>query len=151
MKVLVTIFFGLIFFSSMAQDGSNIKYYKPNNLDNSLVGKYCCVDFGKDSFAGKVIDTVEINVNGQQMKFYEHRKDDGFNNWFSEQYLIRIDDKENMLTRLQNSRIDSLTSDRIYLTSTLSYYTNNKTLIDTITFFKHYCNKKDISYILIKK
>jgi hypothetical protein len=140
-----------IFFMSclMAQDGSNIRYYEPNKLDSTLIGKYCHIDFGKISFGGHAIDTIEINVKGQQMKFYEHREDNGFNNWFNKQYLIRVEDKDYSSTRLQNSKIDSLTSDRIYLTSTLSYYAN-ESLIDTITVFQQWYDRKNVSKVLIK-
>jgi hypothetical protein len=135
---------------SMAQDGSNIKYYDPTNLDDSLIGKYCHIDFGKESFRGQTIDTIEINVKGQLMKFYEHRKDNGFNNWFNEQYLIRVEDKNQSATRLKGSRIDSLSNDRIYVTSILSYYVNNSP-IDTITVFQHWYERKNISKVLIKQ
>lgn len=134
----------------MAQDGSNIRYYEPTNIDSTLIGKYCHIDFGKISFGGQVIDTIEINVKGQQMKFYEHREDDGFNNWFNKQYLIRVEDKKQASTRLQNSRIDSLSADRIYVTSILSYYANESP-IDTITVFQHWYDKRNVSKVLIKK
>ena len=134
----------------MAQDGSNIRYYEQTNLDSSLIGRYCHVDFGRESFGGRTIDTIEINVKGQKMKFYEHRKDNGFNNWFNEQYLIRAEDKNQTSTQLKNSRIDSLTTDKIYLTSTLSYYTNELS-IDTITVFQHWYDRKNISKVLINK
>ncbi len=84
------------------------------------------------------------------MKFYEHREDDGFNNWFKEQYLIRIEDKYKVSTRLQNSQIDSLTNDKIYLTSILSYYANESP-IDTVTIFQHWYERKNISKVLIKQ
>jgi len=148
-KIGLTVF-GVFFLTCLiAQDGSNIKYYEPTNLDSSLIGKYCHVDFGKESFGGQAIDTIEIKVIGQKMKFYEHREDNGFNNWFNQQYLIRVDDKSQTSTRLQNSRIDSLTTDRIYLTSVLSYYANESP-IDTITIFQHWYDRKNISKVLIK-
>lgn len=146
---LFTIISILIVSYSIAQDGSNIRYYEPNNLDNSLIGKYCHLDFGKESFAGRSIDTIEIDVKGQLMKFYEHRKDNGFNNWFNEQYLIRVEDKNQVSTRLKDSQIDSLTNDKIYLTSVLSYY-SNKSPIDTITVFQHFYERKKVSKVLIK-
>ena len=136
-------------FCSIAQDGSNIRYYEPNNLDSSLIGKYCHVDFGKESFRGQAIDTIEINVKGQQMKFYEHRVDNGFNNWFNKQYLIRVEEENQLSTRLENSTIDSLTSDKIYVTSTLSYYVN-ESAVDTITVIQHWYNREDVSKVLIK-
>ncbi len=97
----------------------------------------------------ELIDTIEINVKSQKMKFYEHREDNGFNNWFNKQYLIRADDKSQTSTRLQNSRIDSLTTNKIYLTSVLSYYANESP-IDTITVFQHWYDRKNISKVLIK-
>ena len=133
----------------MAQDGSNIKYYEPTNLDSSFIGKYCHVDFGNESFGGRAIDTIEITVKGQKMKFYEHREDNGFDNWFKDQFLIRVDENSQTSTRLQNSRIDSLTTDKIYLTSVLGYYVNESP-IDTITVFQHWFDRKNISEVLIK-
>ncbi len=135
-KILFTIIGNFILSCSLAQDGSNIRYYEPNKLDSTLIGKYCHIDFGKVSFGGQAIDTIDINLKGQHMKFYEHREDDGFNNWFNKQYLIRVEDNNQLSTYLQNSKIDSLTSNRIYVTSTLSYYANESS-IDTITVFQH--------------
>jgi hypothetical protein len=149
-KFLSTLIGVFIFSSLIAQDGSNIRYYEPEILDDSLIGKFCHVDFGKESFGGQAIDTIEINIKGQQMKFYEHREDNGFNNWFNKQYLIRVEDKNHSSTRLQNSRIDSLTSDRIYVTSTLSYYANESP-IDTITVFQHWYDRNNVLKVQIKK
>lgn len=132
----------------IAQDGSNIIYYEPYAIDNSFVGKLCHVDFGETSFRGKTIDTTEINVNGKPILFYEHRVDNGYNNWFGEQYLINTD-HELMKIKLQNSRIDSVTKDRIYLTSTLSYYIHESP-IDTITVFQHWFDRNNVSKVLIK-
>ncbi|TMM55970.1 hypothetical protein FEE95_15110 [Maribacter algarum] len=148
-KILSTLIGTLILSCAIAQDGSNIKYYEPNNLDSTLVGKFCHVDFGNESFQGQAIDTIQINVKGQQMKFYEHREDTGFNNWFNKQYLIRLKGENQLSTRLQNSTIDSLSSDKIFVTSTLSYY-SNESPIETITVFQHWYERKDISKVLIK-
>ncbi|ANQ51731.1 hypothetical protein MY04_4393 [Flammeovirga sp. MY04] len=148
-KYILTI---LLFSSTtylFAQDGSNIKYVEPDQLDNSFIGKYCHVDFGKESFGGRSIDTLEIKVNAHKMKFYEHRKDNGLNNWFDEQYLIRIDDNNQTSTRLQNTQIDSLNTDKIYVTSVLSYYVN-ESVIDTVTIFQHSYDRSNISKVLIK-
>ncbi|KXX70863.1 hypothetical protein [Flammeovirga sp. SJP92] len=148
-KIGLTIIGAFFLTCLMAQDGSNIKYYEPSDLDSSLIRKYCHVDFGEESLGGRIIDTIDIKVQGQKMRFYEHRKDNGFNNWFNEQYLIRVDDRSQTSTRLQNSRIDSLTADKVFLTSVLSYYVNESP-IDTITVFQHWYDRKNISKVLIK-
>ncbi len=151
MKKEITLFIIGIFqiFFLKAQDGSNIIYYDPENLDHHLIGKFCHIDFGKESFGGLKIDTITISIEGQPMRFYEHRKDNRFNNWFEEQYLIRVEDTHNSSTRLQHSRIDSLTSEKVYVTSILSYY-NNESPIDTLTVFQHWYDRKSISKVLIK-
>ena len=82
---LIGIFIAL---NLQAQDGSDIRYYKPEAIDSTLVGKLCHVDFGKDSFAGLTVDTIQLVVKGQTLAFYEHREDNGFNNWFDAQYLL---------------------------------------------------------------
>lgn len=133
----------------IAQDGSNIRYYDSSKLDSAFIGEYCHIDFGEISSGGQFVDTIEIDVKGQLMKFIEHREDDGYNNWFDKQYLIRIDDKNQWSTRLQASKIDSVTLDKIYVTSALSYYINESP-IDTITVFQHWYEREKISSVLIK-
>lgn len=149
-KTLLSVVGICIFSYTMAQDGSNIKYYDADKLDDSFIGKLCHIDFGKVSFRGLNIDTLEIDVIGKRMTFYENRKDDGFNNLFSEQYLLVFPNKKTSTTRLQDSRIDSLTTEKIYVTSVLSYY-HNESSLDTITVFQHCYDKKNIAKVLIKQ
>ncbi len=151
LKILVSILLGLCFsLNLIAQDGSNIKYYKPNMLDYSLIGKSCYIDIGKLSFNKRSIDTITINVQRKLMKFYEHREDNGFNNWFNSQYLIRLPDSKDSKTLLKDSKIDSLTDNKIYVTSILSY-NHLKLPLDTITVFQHNYDKKNIAEVLIKE
>lgn len=144
------ILIGIFFFSYLtAQDGSNIRYYEPEDLDSTFVGKFCHIDFGGISFRGRIIDTLEIEIKGKRMKFHEHRVDNGFNNWFEEQYLIAVTARNQPEIRLQNSRIDRLTTDRIYVTSTLEYY-HSKSPIDTITVIRHWYARNNIAKVLVK-
>lgn len=131
------------------QDGSDIRYVNVDQLDESFVGNYCHIDFGQDSYLNRNIDTMNINVQGKLMRFYEHRKDDGYNNWFNQQYLIRTSDVYPSQARLESSKIDSITADKIYVTSMLSYY-NYESVLDTVTIFQHHYDKKDVAKVLIK-
>ncbi|QCX38189.1 hypothetical protein FF125_06995 [Aureibaculum algae] len=149
LKILSSIIGTFLFSSLMAQDGSNIKYYEPDKLDSNQIGKLCHIDFGKISFRGQVIDTIEINVQGELMKFYEHREDNGFNNWFNKQYLIRVSTNKHSTALLQNSRIDSLTTDKIFVTSILVYY-NYEEPADTITIIQHSYDKTNVAKVLVK-
>ena len=133
-----------------AQDGSNIRYLSPNELNNDFIGSSCHIDVGRASFGGLLIDTFEIDINDQPMRFYEHRVDNGYNNWFDEQYLIRIDDYQPLITRLETSVIDSLTTDRLYVTSVLGYYMSESAPIDTITIIHHSYEWQAIAKVLIK-
>ncbi len=133
----------------IVQDGSDIIYIKPKELNSSHVGKKCHIDFGRKSFRGIVIDTLKVKIRNQQIVLVEHRKDNGFNNWFREQYLETVASHKAPSIRLYDSRIDSITSEKIYVSSTLGYYSGNSPL-DTITIIQHSYLRKDIAEILFK-
>ena len=83
--ILVTLITIPFLLSFIYQDGSNIAYLDTEKIDDSFKGQLCHIDFGKISFGGQKVDTIEINVSGQRIRFYEHRVDNGYNNWFNEQ------------------------------------------------------------------
>jgi len=109
-----------------AQDGSDILYLKPNQLDTSFVGDYVHLDFFNRSFHGKPLDTVRLFFNNAPIRFVEHRVDDGFNNWFNEQYLQSIDRQDGLILRITKSRIESVTSELIWVTHFISSFDPNK-------------------------
>ena len=146
---LLLIVLVLINIPVFAQDGSDIWYVSPDKVDNSIVGKVCHIDVYSKSYLGLSIDTLEINVRGKKRKFIEHRVDDGFNNWFREQYLIALPIKEPYSTRLISSKIDSLDSKKIYVASVLAYYHYDSPL-DTITTIKHDYLRKSVAAVLLK-
>ena len=87
--VLVLILAGLSF-NVKAQDGSDIMYWDEHEIDSTLVGEFIQIDFGRNSFGGLQIDTVNIPFEGEELRFKEFRQDTGFNNWFVNQYLESI-------------------------------------------------------------
>lgn len=98
MRLLVVTFVILIQCGFLfGQDGSDMNYVKPAQLNDSYVGRRLHLDFGQRSFgadryqANKPLDTIFIEVNGKKVKFIERRVDDGYNNWFSEQYLESVE------------------------------------------------------------
>src|SRR5688572_22294065 len=88
---LLTIFSLTIPFLSFGQDGSNIIYVKTPDLNETHLDKKVHFDFYSRSFGGVKVDTISIAVTGNSVKFLEHREDNGFNNWFSRQYLYSLD------------------------------------------------------------
>lgn len=85
----------LKFTGCFGQDGGDMNYVKPQNLDKSHIGRQLHIDFNRNSFASyddkRELDTVKIKVNGRNTDFIEHRVDDGYNNWFSRQFLESVE------------------------------------------------------------
>ncbi|WP_299762692.1 hypothetical protein [uncultured Dokdonia sp.] len=148
MKLLFIVLI-LINIPVFAQDGSDIWYVNSENIDNGIIGKVCHIDVYSKSFMGRAIDTIEINVKGKKVKFIEHRVDNGYNNWLRDQYLIALPIYRNSSMRLISSKIDSLDSKKIYVTSVVGYYRYDNPL-DTITVINHDYLRKNVAAILLK-
>ena len=101
MRTLLIICFLLLNGASvLGQDGSDMNYLKPGELNESHIGRRLHLDFHRRSrgaLGGKGegfnIDKVSLEINGKQFEFVEHREDDGFNSWFSGQHLETADKK----------------------------------------------------------
>lgn len=112
----------------LGQDGSDILYRTVDRLDESYIGDFVHLDFYNRSFRGKAIDTIGIVVDGKLIKFTEHRKDNGFNNWFDRQYLESLEKTDGLIIRIVKSRLDKITADSVFVTSFLEYYKDDKLL-----------------------
>lgn len=142
---------------SFAQDGSDILYGKESSLNNSHVGKRIQVDFGRhsglnfrlsiDKKKNRSLDTLYIVINGKSIPFIEHREDNGFNNWFGRQYLIRASNSENSSAKIPYFIIEKITKDRLFVRGFISYESMGSS-IDTITPFQHAFLRTDIREIL---
>ena len=152
MKTLKIIFFLLTLWSkSYGQDGSDIRYFKVYGVDSSLSGKYVQFDFFRRSFGGRAIDTVTINIDDRPIKFMERRKDNGYNNWFSQQYLQSIDKINDETVRISKFKLDSITTNSFIVTMYLDFYdSNNGFLVDKSRDIKYWFDKKDITEVLVK-
>lgn len=112
-----------------AQDGSDILYAKMEQVDSTSVGDYVHLDFYRRSFFGRVIDTVMIELDGKHVAFVEHRNDNGYTNWFDEQFLQTVSEINGFTIRIEKCKLDSISADSIFVTNYLMYY-NNDTLIE---------------------
>lgn len=124
MKTVITIFLLAIWISSNGQDGSDIRYFKMESIDNSLNGQYAHIDFYRWSFRSrisKIIDTVTIIVDNKRIRFIENRNDDGFNNWFNQQYLQSEKSVDGQIIRITKCKITNITSDSIFVKSYIEY------------------------------
>jgi hypothetical protein len=125
-----SIFFLLFIWTySYGQDGSDIRYFKIEKVDNTLIGKDIHFDFFNHSNGGKTIDTIEIYIDNSPIKFVEVRNDDGYNNWFSKQYLKSVDTFDNQTIRISKLKLVSISKTSFQVTMFIDYYNNMNELI----------------------
>jgi hypothetical protein len=140
-----------LWLNSFGQDGSDIRYFKVYGVDTSLVGQYVHFDFFRRSFGGRTIDTVTINIDSRPIIFIERRKDDGYNNWFSQQYLQSINKTDEQAIRISKFRLDSITGSSFQVTMYIDFYdANDKLLTGKSRQVKYWLDKKNISEVLVK-
>ncbi len=141
----------LIWTTCFGQDGSDMRYIPIKKLNKSFIGQFAHLDFYRKSYMGLELDTVVINIDGRPTKFIEHRKDDGFNNWFSQQYLLSLDILGGYIIKIARCKIDSITNDSIQVTNYLEYYDNhNNLLTDKSRKLTLWFKKEIINEVLIK-
>ena len=149
LKAIIFFLFSLV--KSYAQDGSDIQYFETFAIDSSLVGQYIHFDFQNRSFLSHKSDTLTIIIDDKPIRFKEVRKDDGFNNWFSQQYLQSIDKVNRQRIRISQFKLDGITPTSFFVTMYVDFYNENNGLVnDTSRQIKYQFNKKDIVEVLVK-
>ncbi|MFM9905625.1 MAG: hypothetical protein ACKVQJ_13765 [Pyrinomonadaceae bacterium] len=138
MVIFMTFCGGLL----LAQDGSDMNYTKPQDLDKSHIGRRMHIDFYRRSFGnrqggGLDVDRVSLEIGGKQIEFVEHREDDGLNNWFFEQYLESADKK----ARIREFKLLGIEKETI----TVIGYFNIEPFEKEFTF-----SKSEIAVVLMK-
>lgn len=135
---------------SFAQDGSDIRYLKTSLVDSTFIGEYVHFDFYHRSFGGILIDTISIGIDNVPTKFIEVRKDNGYNNWFSQQSMQSIENIDGLTMRISKFKLDNITTNSFKVIMYLDYYdTKNKLLNDKSKQIAYWFDKKDIKEVLI--
>ena len=117
--------------NAVAQDGSDIKYVGIKNIDNSYVGKLVHLDFYNRSFGAfnldkkDLNDTINIQLENKNIEFKEHRVDNGFNNWFSQQYIESTKFIDGYKIRISMCKIKEIKSESITVILFLEYRDKN--------------------------
>jgi hypothetical protein len=133
----------------LSQDGSNMKYVKVDSL-HSYFDKTIQVDFFHLSHGTSIFDTVSISFKGTSVKFIEHRQDDGYNNWFFQQYLESLDSINGYRLRLVKSKLTSITRDEVGVINYFNFYNpGGKALLEFPIEDSSSYRKKSIAEILI--
>ena len=110
----------------LGQDGSDILYGAVDKLDKSYIGDFVHLDFYNKSYRGTTLDTITIKLENKSMKFVERRRDNGYNNWFNEQYLESVDKVDGQKIKIVKSRLDKITTDSVFVTNYLEFFTGDK-------------------------
>ena len=131
-----------------AQDGSDIYYIKIQDIDSSQIGRYVHLDFGSKSFHGIETDTIDLDIAGFN-GFKEVRKDDFYNQWFSEQYLESVAEKNGLSLRIEKMKLLNVSTDSLAVKLFGRFYMNEQEMheqlvSDTIKFVR-----KALSYVLV--
>ena len=141
------------------QDGSDIIYTDVQKIDDSYIGKYIQIDFYNDSFGShdsprrissysRKADTVSLNFQGFE-RFKEIRNDTGFNNWFYEQYMVSIEQKNGRRLRIKKMKLLNVSKDSLEVKLFALYYQNGKEVFSRYLTAVRQISKKDIFKVLV--
>lgn len=148
----------LVLFTQIAfgQDGGNMHYIKPDLLTAEHIGKFVHLDFGSRSFAfhdfdrKRPLDIVPIELNGKKANFIEHRVDDGYNNWFRDQYLESVESIEGKKIRMVKSKLLESKGDSIKVESYFETFDKDGVAVTGTAFNRTLVfKKKDLSEVLV--
>jgi|TARA_Y100001934_G_C11727157_1_gene484019 hypothetical protein len=152
--LLITLIFTI---NVIAQDGSDIKYVGINDVDDSHIGKLVHLDFYNRSFGAfnldkkDLNDTISIRLENKIVEFKEHRVDNGFNNWFSQQYIESTKFIDGYKIRISMCKIKEIKSDSISVILFLEYRDKNgKTNFEKPNRTEYEFPKKILTEILVR-
>jgi len=141
-RLSILIFFVALASKDFAQDGSDMRYIKPDQVDNTCIGKWVHLDFYNRSFRGRKIDTIAIQVNGKEVKFVEHRVDNGYDNWFKDQYLEAINYPGTL--RIERFQIKKISKESIQVIAYFTLHDPKSENISNSIFLEEYWFAKNI-------
>jgi len=94
---------------------------------------------------------MSIIIDGKPTRFVEHRIDDGYNSWFSQQYLQSVDQLNGQTIRISKFKLDSITAKSFKVTMYIDFYDPSlKLLTGKSKQVPYWFNKKDIIEVLVK-
>lgn len=142
---------------TVAQDGSDIRYKDIQQIDSTYAGKFVHLDFYNRSFGAFNVknkdlnDTINIQLNNKKINFKEHRVDNGYNNWFSQQYMESVDVIDGYKIRIVKSKIKEVKKEIITVILFLEYRDENGEINDKKSdTIEHKFPKKIITEVLVK-
>ena len=132
-----------------------MKYIESEKLDDSYIGRKLHLDFNQRSFAmfgsNRPLDKVIINVNGKKVQFIEHRVDDGYNSWFSQQYLESVEEIESLKLRITEFELLKVNKESIVVKGFFNFINKQKQVLQQKSFTQELSfKKKDITEFLFK-
>lgn len=157
MNVLAVIFVVLIQCGFLfGQDGSDMNYIKPEELNKSFVRRKLHLDFynvtrGLLGQQTRIGDKITLEINGKKVVFAEKRIDDGLNNWFFEQYLESIDKVDGLKLRIKEFELLKINKHNLLVKGFFVFVDNKGKTLEKKSFTKELSfPKKDIVEYLFK-
>lgn len=131
-----------------AQDGSNMYYIDIDNIDSTQVGKFVHLDFGEKSFLNNQRDTVSLAFKGYK-RFREVRADNGYNNWFYEQYLESLETRNGSKLRIQKMKLLEVSEYELTLKLFGHLFDGEREIFSEFLTEVLTISKEDISQVLV--
>lgn len=160
MKLFAVIFVVLVQCSVLfGQDGSDINYVKSEELNNSYVGQKLHLDFykvtrnwlGVQKPSPRIGEKIIVEINNKRVAFIENRKDDGYNYWFSQQYLESVEKVDGFKLRIKEFGLLEIQNDNISVKGFFVFVNKKGKILDEKSFTKELTfPKKDIVEYLVK-
>jgi len=136
-----------------AQDGSDISYIDENKINADLIGKFIQIDFYNYSFGLNKYktknDTIKLFFQKRKYEFIEVRNDDGYNNWFSEQYLVSKGNVNGKKLRIQKMKLLNISNDSIEVKLFAHYFKNDIEIFSEFLTDTIHISRKKIYQILL--
>jgi len=148
MKKLLVILL-LISRISYAQDGSDIRYLKTEDIDSTFTGRIVQFDFYNRSFGQINVDTVIIVIGRKPTAFVERRNDNGYENWFDEQKLESVREVNGQLLVIPEFELRRIDSNQFLVNMRIEYYNSENMSLEKTLYFEHWFDREDIEEVLI--
>lgn len=157
MRLVLILFCLLTPVALLGQDGSNVRYLNPDEVNKTHIGSLVHLDFESRSFSfsypdtPRQLSTVKIKIDGKQVAFREHRVDDEFNSWFKQQYLEATAKTKSRTLRWIYCELIDVSDDAVRVRAFFDYFDSAGEAINGMSFTRDLrFTKAELAEVLIK-
>lgn len=152
MRFTLLTFLATISISVLGQEGSNIEYIRIYEINKGLLNKEIKIDFkprlGDSNIRNE--DTVELKINGANIRLVEKRKVGADYWYYDDQYLQPIDQLNGNKIKIYKTEVKDINSEAILFELFIEFYTKDDKKIKTETK-QIWIDRKSLDGIMIKR